>query len=83
MTLSQKIAQMYIITTKGTQSETATAIKQYQPGGIILFGNDFKNQTKQNFIANMQNYKNQANLSLIIGTDQEGGQFHGYHQILL
>ncbi len=73
MTLSQKIAQMYIITTKGTQSETATAIKQYQPGGIILFGNDFKNQTKQNFIANMQNYKNQANLSLIIGTDQEGG----------
>ncbi|MFT8555690.1 glycoside hydrolase family 3 N-terminal domain-containing protein [Liquorilactobacillus hordei] len=73
MTLSQKIAQMYIITTKGTQSETATAIKQYQPGGIILFGNDFKNQTKQNFIANMQNYKNQSNLSLIIGTDQEGG----------
>ncbi|KRL06661.1 glycoside hydrolase family 3 N-terminal domain-containing protein [Liquorilactobacillus hordei] len=73
MTLSQKIAQMYIITTKGTQSESAIAIKQYQPGGIILFGNDFKNQTKQNFIANMQNYKNQANLSLIIGTDQEGG----------
>ncbi|KRL01009.1 glycoside hydrolase family 3 N-terminal domain-containing protein [Liquorilactobacillus capillatus] len=73
MTLQQKIAQMYIIPTQGNLDNTTAIIKKNQPGGIILFGNDFKEQTKQQFITNMQNYKKQAGLSLLIGTDQEGG----------
>ncbi|MFT9011357.1 MAG: glycoside hydrolase family 3 N-terminal domain-containing protein [Liquorilactobacillus satsumensis] len=73
MTLQQKVAQMYLIPTQSGQQNTAAFIKENQPGGLILFGNDFKEQTKQQFIGNLQNYQGQANLSLLIGTDQEGG----------
>lgn len=73
MSLQQKIAQMYIISTQANQQNTAAAIQKEQPGGIILFGNDFKDQTKQQFVNNLNNYQKQVKLPLLIGTDQEGG----------
>ncbi|MFT8457650.1 MAG: glycoside hydrolase family 3 N-terminal domain-containing protein [Liquorilactobacillus ghanensis] len=73
MSLQQKIAQMYIVPVQSNQQDTATAIKEYQPGGIILFGNNFQNQTRQQFITNLDNFQSQAKLPLLIGTDQEGG----------
>lgn len=73
MPLAQKVAQMYIIPTQGSLQNTLGIIQKYQPGGIILFGNDFKGQTKANLVSTLKSYKVNSNLSLLIGTDQEGG----------
>ncbi len=73
MTLDEKIGQMLIISVNGKSmtSSIKNAIKQYKPGGVILFASNLDDyQTTINFISDM---KKNSTIPLIVAVDQEGG----------
>lgn len=48
-------------------------IKEFEPGGYLLFAKDFKDQTKEEVIQNIQSYQNNSKIKMFIGVDEEGG----------
>ncbi|MFR2533744.1 MAG: glycoside hydrolase family 3 protein [Clostridia bacterium] len=71
MTLEEKVSQMFIARCP-TENQIAT-IKNYQPGGYILFAKDFEGKTKNQVIKQIQEYQTASKLPMIIGVDEEGG----------
>lgn len=74
MTLDEKIGQMYVISSTGDVQQAQAAIKDYHLGGIALFGTDFENQTRTQFKQKTAGLQKSAQIPLLIGTDQEGGE---------
>lgn len=73
MSLKDKIAQLYFVPSDGNLNDVSNAITQYHIGGIILFKNDFQNQTIQQFKDKLTGWQKESQIPLFIGTDQEGG----------
>lgn len=84
ITLSQKIAQLFFMGFRGNNisdnSEIIRDIKNYCPGGVILFDKDMIYNKPINNIESPQQVKNltqafqnAAPIPLLIGIDQEGG----------
>ena len=71
MTLEQKVAQMFMV--RVPEIKPVELIRDYQFGGYILFGEDFKGKTKATVQENINAYQKQAKIPLLIGTDEEGG----------
>lgn len=71
MTLEEKVSQMFIARCP-TENQIVT-IKNYQPGGYILFAKDFEGKTKNQVIKQIQEYQTASKLPMIIGVDEEGG----------
>jgi len=74
MTLDEKVGQMYVISSTGDDQQAKAAIKNYHWGGIALFGTDFENQTRTQFKQKIAGLQKSAQIPLLIGTDQEGGE---------
>lgn len=71
MTLDEKIGQMLFAR---CPSENAAQIAaDYHIGGYVLFGQDFKNKTTEEVIANITSYKYSQDIPMVIATDEEGG----------
>ena len=71
MTLDEKIGQMLFAR---CPSENAAEIAaEYHIGGYVLFGQDFKNKTTEEVIANITSYKYSQDIPMVIATDEEGG----------
>ncbi len=71
MTLEEKIGQMFFVRCKAATAEAD--IREFHPGGLILFTEDFKNKTKTQVQKNINSYQKASELSLLIGVDEEGG----------
>lgn len=48
-------------------------IQDYQPGGIILFGNNIDGETRESLSEKLSQYQEKSPIPLLIGTDEEGG----------
>lgn len=48
-------------------------LKTYKMGGYILYASDFKGQTKDSMRTVLNQYQQAAEIPLLIGVDEEGG----------
>lgn len=71
MSLEEKVGQMFFV--RCPQNDALESVSTYNLGGYILFGNDFKNQTKSSITATIRSYQDAADIPLLIGVDEEGG----------
>lgn len=74
MTVDEKIGQMYVMSSVGDIQQARNTIKKYRLGGIALFGSDFENKTRSQFKQEIAALQKSAQIPLLIGTDQEGGE---------
>ena len=71
MSLEEKIGQMFLV--RYPEKGVINEIKEYAPGGYILFGRDFKNETKQSILEEINDCQNASKIKMIFGVDEEGG----------
>ena len=71
MTLEEKVGQMFLV--RYPEGDVINQIKTYQPGGYILFGRDFENETKQSIAKELGDCQNASKIKMIFGVDEEGG----------
>ena len=71
MTLEQKLAQLMILTNE--KDITEDNLLKLQPGGIILFGADFKGKTIQEVSERVDKLQSFMRYPLFVGVDEEGG----------
>lgn len=71
MSLEQRVGQLFLAR---CNAETAAMdVQQYHLGGLVLFGNDFENQTPDSMAQTISGYQNAAEKPLLIAVDEEGG----------
>lgn len=70
MSLEEMIGQIYMVHHSTSSLED---IEKYHLGGIILFGSDFKNKTKDEVITMTNDLQSQAKIPLLLAVDEEGG----------
>ena len=71
MSLEEKIGQIFLV--RYPEKGVINEIKEYAPGGYILFGRDFKNETKQSILEEINDCQNASKIKMIFGVDEEGG----------
>jgi len=71
MSLEEKVGQMFLV--RCPELEPAAMIEEYQPGGLVLFGRDFKEKTPEQVRKANESYQAASRLPLIISADEEGG----------
>lgn len=71
MTLEEKVGQMFMVRCPDDNQDEF--VSEYQPGGYILFGQDFEDKTETEVKNNIQSYQNKSSVPMLIGTDEEGG----------
>lgn len=71
MTLEEKIGQLFLV--RFPDAGVIEEIKNDQPGGYILFGKDFANETKRSIAEKLQDCQNASKIGLIMAVDEEGG----------
>lgn len=70
MSVEQKINQMIFLHYQGQPVEQ---LKQYQPGGIILFADFFKAKSRETVIADIAGMQKVCEIPMLVGVDEEGG----------
>ncbi|WP_077610250.1 glycoside hydrolase family 3 protein [Clostridium sp. Marseille-P2415] len=71
MTPEEKVGQMFFVRLR--KNSAIEDIKNYHPGGYILFGDDFKDETKTSIRELIKSYQISSPIPLLIGVDEEGG----------
>lgn len=71
MTLEEKVGQLFLARCR---KETGTEdISAYRPGGYVLFGRDFDDQTPETFRRQLEAYQSAAAVPMLMAVDEEGG----------
>lgn len=71
MSLEQRVGQLFLAR---CNEETAIQdIQQYHLGGLVLFGEDFENQSMESMRQTIAAYQDAAEKPLLIAVDEEGG----------
>ena len=71
MTLEEKVGQMFLA--RFPENEVIEEIQNHHPGGYILFGRDFKEETKESMEQKLEQCQQASKIKLILGVDEEGG----------
>lgn len=71
MSLEEKVGQLFFVRLRKAQA--IEDINTYHLGGYILFGDDFKEETKTSIKALTASYQAAATVPMLIGVDEEGG----------
>lgn len=71
MSLEEKIGQLFFVRCRKEQA--LSDLDKYYLGGYILFGDDFKDQTKSSIKTLLKSYQKEAAIPLLMGVDEEGG----------
>lgn len=71
MTLEEKVGQLFLLGVDKNNPESA--IKKYQPGGIVLFSYNFEDNTVSSQQNKIKSYQLLSKYPMIISTDEEGG----------
>ena len=72
MTLEEKVGQMFYARYP-TDNKANDEIKNNNPGGYILFGVNFKNQTPSSITKMINTNQKNSKIKMLIGVDEEGG----------
>lgn len=72
MSLDEKIGQIFLV--RVPEKNKITDLKKYKFGGYLLFKRDFDNKTKNEVIDMIDEFQENANIPLLIATDEEGGK---------
>ena len=70
MSLEEKVGQLFFVRFPSGAPE---AVSQYQFGGYILFGRDFKGLTREQVQEKIAACQAQAKVPMLMGADEEGG----------
>lgn len=71
MSLEEQVGQLFLVR---CNNETASEdIAAYHPGGFVLFGVDFENQTPESVTQTIRQYQQFSKIPLLIAVDEEGG----------
>ena len=71
MSLEQRVGQLFLAR---CNAETAIQdIQQYHLSGLVLFGEDFENQSMESMRQTIAGYQDAAEKPLLIAVDEEGG----------
>ena len=70
MSLEEKVGQLFFVRFPDSAPE---AVSQYQFGGYILFGRDFKGLTREQVQEKIAACQAQAKVPMLMGADEEGG----------
>lgn len=75
MTVEEKVGQLLMAGIEGYEAGTdaETAIRDYQVGGVILFGRNVENASQLARLTNALKELNQGQIPLLLGVDEEGG----------
>lgn len=71
MSIEEKVGQMFLA--RYPKTGVIDEIKNEQPGGYILFGRDFKNETKESILKELNKNQENSKIKLALGVDEEGG----------
>ena len=71
MNLEEKVGQLFFVRLR--KDSAIEDIKAYHPGGFILFGDDFKAETKTSIRELVKSYQSSSSIPMLIGVDEEGG----------
>ena len=71
MTPEQKIGQVFLV--RCPEDSQLEQVQALHPGGLLLFGRDFKGKTAEQVRQKIQSYQQAAQTPLLIGADEEGG----------
>lgn len=71
MTIEEKVGQMFLV--RYPDNGVINQIKNEAPGGYILFGKDFDNETKESILKELTENQQASKIGLIFGVDEEGG----------
>lgn len=70
MTLEEIVGGLYMV---HHTSKSLEDVEKYHLGGLVLFGEAFKNKTKDEVINMINNLQKKAFIPLLLGVDEEGG----------
>lgn len=71
LSLEQRVGQLFLIR---CNKETALEdIARYQPGGLVLFAQDFEGHTQDSMAKSLAQYQAAAPTPLLLAVDEEGG----------
>ena len=71
MTLEEKVGQLFLARCR---KETALDdVRNYQLGGLVLFGRDFDDETLSSMQKRLKAYRGAGNIPLLLAVDEEGG----------
>ncbi len=71
MTIEEKVGQIFLV--RYPDNGVINQIKNEAPGGYILFGKDFDNETKESILKELTENQQASKIGLIFGVDEEGG----------
>lgn len=71
MTLEEKVGQMFLV--RYPEEDANSEISEENPGGYILFGRDFKNETGESILEKLNNNQSNSKVKMFLGVDEEGG----------
>ena len=70
MSLEEIVGELYMV---HHTSKSLEDVEKYHLGGLVLFGEAFKNKTKDEVINMINNLQKKAFVPLLLGVDEEGG----------
>lgn len=71
MTIEEKVGQIFLA--RYPKSGVIDEIKTHNPGGYVLFREDFENETPETMLEKLENNQSASKINLILGVDEEGG----------
>lgn len=74
LTLEEKIGQLLMMSySNSNPADAEVAIKDYHVGGVLFFGDAFKNKTSNQVKTMINNLQEKSNIPLMTAVDEEGG----------
>ena len=71
MTLEEKVGQLFLARCR--KKTALDDIRNYQLGGLVLFGRDFDDETLGSMQKRLKAYRAAGNIPLLLAVDEEGG----------
>ena len=71
MPVKEKVGQVFLFTCPSAGA--VKAIDDYQPGGYVLTGRDFKGRTAAEVKKTLASYQNSSRIPMLLACDEEGG----------
>ena len=72
MSVESMVGQLFLGSCPG-KSSAIQDITTYQPGGFVLFGSDFENETPQSLQKTLEEYQAASDIPMLLAVDEEGG----------
>ena len=72
MSIETLVGQLFLGSCPGKYSAIED-IAAYQPGGFVLFGNDFQDETPNSLRATLSSYQDASPIPMLFAVDEEGG----------